>query len=530
MRRTTTKSNLTSKSKKNKNKHKNKNKKLHRSSSKKKKKADTLLPLTSQERKEMESSSTSSFSQSTIDTNEIDDTEIEIPKLVLPPQSQFMSKISPLKSFKIGTKTYQQDIETLFDKFETLLRQRKQACLELDSNNILMYSKNGDNSNNGQTSQTATANGVTSGSDSNGNINPASPAVRESFMANKFVYIDINKITEMIYHIGTNYTSNMYYLGLLKTDCINDLREINTYELTITQYKKEISKFRSKIKNELAPTIEDINKQMGNVSFYLDTSRIYLNKIDGSKLSEIRAMKHPHLLLVKLVKACAIMVRIIDFETLEAQKAAKHKSKRNANKSLANAMEETWNWVELRKLLKMETFIDVLMGFEASDDSLTRHIRDVIEKEYLCIDDEYASKNDIDIDVERITYAGISKVNANVGGNLFKWLEAQLKYHNLQRHLEGYKKRLKECQIEYRKCELMINNYKNGIKELEKRIVNLRNELELNVFPQIDELEHEIAKSVKLRKEFEKQEFEREEKEKENKKENTKEKQDDNES
>ena len=143
-------------------------------------------------------------------------------------------------------------------------------------------------------------------------------------------------------------------------------------------------------KETVQEEIKECKRVLEEAEPILQAATEALKTISKSSLDEIRALPKPNKLLVKTVKACAIMV--------------------------GKPESELDGWPNVKKLLKT-TFINTLIKFEARN--ITPEIRENLETNYLGIN------NDNIPDAEKMTFENVQKANA-VAGNMVKWIEAQL--------------------------------------------------------------------------------------------------------
>lgn len=351
----------------------------------------------------------------------VDELKVTVPDIDLSDLDDFeKTAIKPMKSFDIHDENFADDIREQFSKFEELLMDRKFACLDLAKQHQ-------------QSDETETKE----------KEKKKSKKKQKKQRIKHLIYIDSEYVCETINNIGNisdDHSENIYNYRLLTSELIDNLREISIYQEKMDTFKEELTNIRTNLLPKIFKDIRIINNEINEIKEELakdlDSSKNDLKfLIERSSLDEIRSLKNPHNLLVKTIKACAIVIGEISVhgddlsnnenrsinaiqkendddnspvspdenDRIDKNSRRKTWSSRGRKKSRGNALSPVdangrlsvrhvsstsnfsfefsdHSWTNIRKLLKPQ-FIDKLVKFDAKN--LGNDIKDILLRDYI---------------------------------------------------------------------------------------------------------------------------------------------------
>ena len=341
----------------------------------------------------------------TVDDSKRDESKEESSKLAtnidLPKAAEFETTVSAMKVFPTMYETDINDIKATFDEFLKLLKERKEACLKEAQEKVDKY--------------------------------------KFEDVSSEPIRMDVAGIEGSINRCGASVGEGYYELERQKLLVTDKLSELIACEEKLEFVNGDFMKTKS-VKG-IRSQIEKVKATLKATEPLLEEAKNAVKDISSESLSEIRALPKPNKLLVKAVKACALLIGTPEKNLTE--------------------------WKHMRKLCD-KSFRNSLMAFEGTnvDPKLVK----MLEKDYL------GRGNDDMKEEDKLIFENVNKANA-VAGSLVKWLEAQLKYNEMLPQVTAKKKELKELESQLGMADGSSSDLGNAIKILEKQIPQCREKL-----------------------------------------------------
>ena len=318
------------------------------------------------------------------------------PDIILPETKEFVTKMPKLTVTQLKDDDNVEELNQQFEELQRLLRQRKKDCLLRAR---ILVAREGEDT----------------------------PPI----------CIDIKGMKHLLSNVGLKRGEANYDTNCKRQAVLDKGNELLAYEAK----QRSVQKTRDKTTPEaIQADIAECKRALGEAEPILQAAKDAVKEITKSSLDEIRALPKPSNLLVRTVKACAIMVG-----TKES---------------------ELDSWGNVKKLLKT-TFINNLLEFEARN--ITSEIREKLESS------EYLGKDGVP-EKEQLTQSNVSKAN-RVAGCLVQWLEAQLQYNEFLPKVEPELARLEELKIDLQSIDGRIEKLEKALSSLSMSIDNAKGEL-----------------------------------------------------
>ena len=372
-----------------------------------------------------------------------------------------------IKMYSIRNFADIKQIESTFDEFETLLKVRREECLKqakLMLATVKSPKRKGTTpkhavkfkfeENETKHETTTTSNKIETSAKTN---KETANIVIDSNNDSNIIYIDSNYVCNVISNIGIDFSHNLYNIRKLTNDCVLKMKRIINIQKQIDRNNKQLNKKKAeypRIANEINRIKLQLKNNIRKPKLALKSARNRMNKIKNRELNNVRALPKPHRLLVKTIKACAILSNQLDANDLsliatnsnskglnsivndiETQSVAMESNSSLQVPSMSTSASYSnlhvriessniaENWIQIRKLLK-PSFIQNLIQFKPKN--IQTNVKELIKTDYLGVDsdanlveleNESKEHNSMDSDLSELNETSLNALGLGSNNN-----------------------------------------------------------------------------------------------------------------